>query len=113
MLRALLPIFFVFLFSGIVSPVRAEFDIEYVDDAIGLAIGGSSTAGGILISVVLMMFGMLPIGYLSKQFNATFIVGFAIMCFCSAVTWLPSWLVYVSAVFCALLSARFVSGLVR
>lgn len=68
-------------------------DFDDIPTQIGISLGISTFAGGILISIIFISMFTLPLMFSksSKIMILSIIIGIPCLCFCVAVTWLPVW----------------------
>lgn len=109
------PLLFLCLISSIPSVYAAEGEgvnfmefPQYLSDAIGIPVFASQ----MLISTVFIFAFLLPCAIWGKTSLPAIIVGFSIMGFLIAVSWLPYWFLLLISLIVALIYAKEIKGLV-
>lgn len=108
---------FFFSFFLFVIPTFAE-DINITDwdrkagENLGLSGGDAEIAGGLLIATVLELVVLLPVAFLTKgrSLEALLVFGTIPLCFCIAVSWLPSFVLLIVVLLIVALLGRTIAG---
>jgi len=88
-----------------------------LDDQVASALGVSTFIGGLIIAAVLLLMVLLPLGYLysGTNKNPTYpcvISGFVVLTICTALTWIPWWLLVLTSVTVGLLFAGSIRNMI-
>jgi len=112
---ALIPLFFLM----IIRPVYAETEVNLLTlhEAMGERLGVGTFAGGLIVSAILLMMGILPVALINRSRKggggpvAELFMGLVILGVCVAITWFPIWIFVLLCFLTALLFSDKITGI--